>query len=309
MLTPRRTVDRVTLLTVGLLVLVTVAAWIEVIRQAGSMGPADTGAMDMPGMTMPFKVRDERLLAGKAPGDLVTARLMVGPDEAWLAALDKTGSAPLEDAASFPAASFATPVKAGDTPPDATLTDQSGAPLTLANWRDAAVVVTFIYLRCPLPQFCPLMDRRFAEVQRLVQDDAALRGRVRLLSVSFDPRNDTPEAMTGHAAKLGADPAGAQAGDVGVQPGGRLVAGEVDAVAVGPQPQRPGQVVVAVDHGSPGQQCPDPLVGGRAPIGAHARHATRTRKTAPGCARRPRRPAPSPLARHNFAKTVASTGS
>ena len=51
----------------------------------------------------------------------------------------------------------------------------ASAPLTLANWRDAAVVVTFIYLRCPLPQFCPLMDRRFAEVQRLVQDDVELR--------------------------------------------------------------------------------------------------------------------------------------
>jgi protein SCO1/2 len=161
----------------------------------------------MPGMTMPFKVRDERLLSGKAPGDLVTARLMVGRNDAWLAALDKTGTAPLEEAAAFPAASFVTPVKAGDSPPDATLTDQAGAPLTLSAWRDAAVVVTFIYLRCPLPQFCPLMDRRFAEVQRLVQDDVALRARVRLLSVSFDPRNDTPEAMSAHAAKVGADPA------------------------------------------------------------------------------------------------------
>jgi protein SCO1/2 len=161
----------------------------------------------MPGMTMPFKVRDEKLLSGKAAGDLVTARLMVGKDEAWLAALDKTGSAPLEGGpAAFPAASFAAPVYAGDAAPDATLVDQDGQPLTISAWRDSAVVVTFIYLRCPLPQFCPLMDRRFADVQQMVRGDDALRGRARLLSVSFDPQHDTPEAMTAHAAKVGADP-------------------------------------------------------------------------------------------------------
>jgi protein SCO1 len=160
----------------------------------------------MPAMTMPYRVRDERLLSGKAAGDLVTATLVVTRDEAWLSALDKTGTAPLEEKAEFPAAAFIAPLKPGDTAPDATLTDQSGTPLTISAWRDSAAVITFVYLRCPLPQFCPLMDRRFAEVQRLAQDDAKLRGRVRLLSVSFDPEHDTPEAMTAHAAKLGAEP-------------------------------------------------------------------------------------------------------
>ena len=161
----------------------------------------------MPGMTMPFKVRDERLLAGKAGGDLVTARLVVGGGEAWLSALEKTGNAPLEEQATFPPASFVVPVRAGDMAPDTTLTDQAGQPLTISAWRDAALVITFIYIRCPLPQFCPLMDRRFAEVQRAARDDQQLRGHVRLLSVSFDPLHDSPEAMTAHAAKVGADPA------------------------------------------------------------------------------------------------------
>ena len=160
----------------------------------------------MPGMTMPFKVRDKGLLDGKAAGDLVTARLMVGKNDAWIAALDKTGSAPLEDTAAFPVASFVTPVKDGDSAPDATLTDQTGQPLTFSAWRDSAVVVTFIYIRCPLPQFCPLMDRRFAEVQRRLKEDGSLHGRARLLSVSFDPANDTSAAMSAHAAKVGADP-------------------------------------------------------------------------------------------------------
>lgn len=160
----------------------------------------------MPAMTMPYKVRDERLLTGKAAGDLVTARLVVAPEEAWLSSLDKTGSAPLEEKAEFPAASFVTPLRAGDAATDVTLTDQTGQPLTLSSWRDQAVVITFVYTRCPLPQFCPMMDRRFADIQKAIGDDERLRGHVRLLSVSFDPRNDTPEAMTVHAAKIGADP-------------------------------------------------------------------------------------------------------
>jgi protein SCO1/2 len=161
----------------------------------------------MPGMTMPFKVRDERLLSGKAAGDLVTARLVVGREEAWLSALEKTGTAPLEEKAAFPAASFVEPVHAGSPAPDAALIDQTGQPLTISAWRDAAVVITFIYLRCPLPQFCPLMDRRFVEVQRITRAEATLAGHVRLLSVSFDALHDTPEAMAAHAATVGADPA------------------------------------------------------------------------------------------------------
>jgi protein SCO1 len=161
----------------------------------------------MPGMTMPFKVRDRALLTGKAPGDLVTAQLMVGTNEAWLATLDKTGTAPLEEAAAtLPAASFVTPFTPGDEVAAPPLTDDAGGTLSLADWRGSAVVVTFIYTRCPLPQFCPLMDRRFAEIQRLIKHDDALRTRTRLLSISFDPAADTPAVLKQHAAKLGADP-------------------------------------------------------------------------------------------------------
>jgi len=159
----------------------------------------------MPGMTMPFKVKDAGLLTGKSPGDLVTARLMVADTEAWLATLDKTGAAPLEAAATIPPASFVTPLGPGDAAPETVLTDHEGLRLSLADWRGSAVVVTFIYIRCPLPQFCPLMDRRFSDLQRAILSDAALAGRARLLSVSFDPEHDTAAALDAHASKLGAD--------------------------------------------------------------------------------------------------------
>lgn len=160
----------------------------------------------MPGMTMPFKVRDARLLADKAPGDLVRARLMVAPGEAWLDSLDTIGHAPLEAPATMPAASFITPLAPGDRVPDTTLTDQSANPVTLQHWPGSALVVTFVYLRCPLPEFCPLMDRRFVELQRGILADASLTGRARLLSISFDPESDTPAAMTSHATRVGARP-------------------------------------------------------------------------------------------------------
>jgi protein SCO1/2 len=76
--------------------------------------------------------------------------------------------------------------------------------VSLSAWRGSAVVVTFIYTQCPLPDFCPLLDRRFAAIQAAAADDPALAGRVRLLSVSFDPDTDTPEVLTAHAAKVGA---------------------------------------------------------------------------------------------------------
>jgi protein SCO1 len=159
----------------------------------------------MPGMTMPFKVRDARLLADRAPGDLVKAQLMVTDTDAWLAALDKTGSAPLTEAATMPPAAFITPLEAGDAVPDTALIGQDETSLSLADWRGSAVAITFIYVRCPLPQFCPLLDRRFADVQRAIAADDTLRGRARLLSVSFDPDADTPARLRAHAARLKAD--------------------------------------------------------------------------------------------------------
>lgn len=161
----------------------------------------------MPGMTMPFKVRDRALLERSTAGDLVRATLVVEPDAAWIAAVEKTGTAPLTDAPpSLPVAAGLAPLEPGMKAPDAELIDQDGQPLRLADWEGRAVAVTFIYTRCPLPQFCPMLDRRFAEVQRIVSADTALADSVRLLSVSFDPDTDTPARLRAHASKLGANP-------------------------------------------------------------------------------------------------------
>ncbi len=162
----------------------------------------------MPGMTMPFTVKDPTLLDGRTPGDLVTATLVVGSETAWLRTLNATGHAPLPDDApsKLPAATGVRVLEPGDEVPDTPLASPEG-PLSLRAARGTATAVTFVYTRCPLPDYCPLMDRRFAEVQRITSGDTVLHRRIRLVSVSFDPAHDTPARLREHAAALRADPA------------------------------------------------------------------------------------------------------
>jgi protein SCO1/2 len=158
----------------------------------------------MPGMTMPFKVQDTALLSDKKAGDLVTATLVVGETESHLSTLTRTGHAALDEA---PVISDAPPVlAAGDTVSDALLVDQDGAPRPFSKLRGHRVALTFIYTRCPLPDFCPLMDRHFAAVQKILKSTPALAD-VRLVTMTLDPEFDTPAVLKPYAQKANADPA------------------------------------------------------------------------------------------------------
>jgi protein SCO1/2 len=158
----------------------------------------------MPAMTMPFEVRDGRLLEGRAPGELITATLVVEERGAFLSEIRHTGTAPLPEA---PAPAPADVLQPGDRAPDAAFLDQQGRARRFSDWRGQVVAVTFIYTRCPLPNFCPLMDRNFRDVQRAIAQDPALRGRTHLVTISFDPGYDTPQVLAQHATRISAEPA------------------------------------------------------------------------------------------------------
>lgn len=158
----------------------------------------------MPGMTMPFKVRDRALLTERTSGELIRATLVVGTNDAHLEDIQRTGFAPLADGPPAHTARFDI-LEPGELVPDEPLVDQTGAPVRLSQWRKKVTVVTFVYTRCPLPDFCPLMDRHFAAVQKLAAQDPRLKDRVQLLSVSFDPDFDTPAVLAAHAERVGAD--------------------------------------------------------------------------------------------------------
>ncbi len=158
----------------------------------------------MPGMTMAFRVKDAQLIEGRAPGDLVSAALVVESDTAYLSSVRVTGRAPLTEPAPAPRVDILAP---GAAVAPIRFTDDAGAARTLTDWRGRVVVVTFIYTRCPLPDFCPRMDRAFAALQQAVRADPALANRVVLLSVSIDPEFDTPAVLAAHARRAGAEPA------------------------------------------------------------------------------------------------------
>ena len=155
----------------------------------------------MPGMTMPFKVSDPALLNGLEAGDLVQGTLVVKDYTGFLTTLKRTGHEALPPSATPPAVIL----QPGDRVPDVRLVDETGSARSLADWRGKILVVTFIYTRCPFPDFCPRMDRQFKAVQTEILADAGVRDRVALLSVSFDPAFDTPQVLAAHAKKVGAD--------------------------------------------------------------------------------------------------------
>jgi protein SCO1/2 len=164
----------------------------------------------MPAMTMPYEVQDAKTLDGLAPGDLINATLVVYANGAHLTTVKKVGSAPLEKApadAPMPSASSGFELlKPGEPVPDASFLDQDGRRRTFAEFKGSRVVMTFIYTECPMPTFCPLLDRRFASMQKPLGDDASMKD-VKLVTVSFDPLTDTPPVLKAHARRLNADPA------------------------------------------------------------------------------------------------------
>ena len=157
----------------------------------------------MPGMTMPFTVKDEALIADKKPGDLVTATLVVGETQAYLTTLTTTGHAAVSEAAPPPPPDILT---AGQAVKDAALVDQDNKPRAFSTFKGHRLAVTFIYTRCPLPDFCPLMDKHFAAIQKTIASTPTLAD-VRLLTVTLDPEFDKPAILKAYARRRDADPA------------------------------------------------------------------------------------------------------
>ena len=87
---------------------------------------------------------------------------------------------------------------------DAQFVDQNGTPVSIAGLH-GPTLVTFVYTRCPLPEFCPTIETRLSALQRAVRHEAGLAG-VRLLAITIDPAHDTPSVLKAHAASRGMDP-------------------------------------------------------------------------------------------------------
>ena len=158
----------------------------------------------MPAMTMPYKVQDSALLTGRKPGDVIKATLVVGEVESYLSSLNVTGHKPLDTPA--PVVDQPHILEPGEPVADALLIDQGGKPRPMSSFRGHRVALTFVYTRCPLPDYCPLMEKNFAAVQQTLKTKPKLAD-VQLVTVTMDPEFDTPAILKPHALDLGADPA------------------------------------------------------------------------------------------------------
>lgn len=65
-------------------------------------------------------------------------------------------------------------LRPGEPVPDFAMTTQEGKPLKLSDLRGNVVVLTFIYTRCPLPDYCPALDKKF---RRLADRLSSVKGR------------------------------------------------------------------------------------------------------------------------------------
>jgi protein SCO1/2 len=159
----------------------------------------------MGAMTMPYTVRDAKALTPLGPGDEISADVVMDDQGAYLENIVVTKKG---DGKGPTGTTYAP--KPGDKVPDFALINQDGKKIHLSSYQGDILLVTFIYTRCPFPDFCPLVSRNFSKIYASLKKDPAAGPKVRLLSVSFDPAHDTPEALRKYAdtfrATTGGDP-------------------------------------------------------------------------------------------------------
>jgi protein SCO1/2 len=159
----------------------------------------------MEAMTMPFNVREERLLSDLAEGDRVHATLVVNGLRSWLDDVVRTRESVDSSNLSKPD-SWVEP-QPGAEVPDFKLVDQNGKRLSLHQYRGRTLVLTFIYTRCPLPDYCPLITDNFSLLEKLIKSEPGSAPPTRLLSITVDPEYDTPKVLRKYATAHSADPA------------------------------------------------------------------------------------------------------
>ncbi|MCA1574869.1 MAG: SCO family protein [Acidobacteria bacterium] len=151
----------------------------------------------MDAMTMPFTVRDEWVFNQVAPGDQITATLVVDGAESWLenVVIIKSNAEP-----GVKGSPGTVGANTGDEVPDFTLVNQNNQPIRTGQYKGKALLLTFIYTRCPIPEYCTLMSNNFSQVDQELKKQPELHEKTRLLSISIDPDYDTPAVLRSYGA-------------------------------------------------------------------------------------------------------------
>src|SRR3984885_10590024 len=163
----------------------------------------------MDAMTRPYQLKDPSIVSELHPGDSITADVLVSKSSEETVMLDHIVVIAQAKPDYKPAVFYHVPAP-GDAVPDFKLRNQDGRAIHLDQFRGKMLLLTFIYTRCPLPNFCPLVTHNFAVIDRKLAATPALYAKTHLLCVSFDPDHDTPPRLRAYGATyIGSDGKGA----------------------------------------------------------------------------------------------------
>jgi protein SCO1/2 len=129
-------------------------------------------------------------------GDQVGFELIVTKTDSWITSINKLSES--RDQAEAIAKDIER-VQVGEVVPDFSLIDQKHRAVRLKDFRGQVVLLTFIYTRCPLPNYCPLMSSNFSSLQE--RFEKKYPGKFHLLSVSIDPEFDQPEVLEKYGSR------------------------------------------------------------------------------------------------------------
>jgi protein SCO1 len=176
----------------------------KVIATDASSGQVSLDGEAVPGfmeaMIMPYKVVNPSILSELHTGDRITADVLADQISSDPAAgyrnvrLDHIVVIAQAKPDYKPTVQFHVPA-AGDAVPNFALLNQSDKLIHLADFKGRVVLMTFIYTRCPVADFCPRMSRNFATVDKQLAADPVLYAKTHLISISFDPTYDTPKVL------------------------------------------------------------------------------------------------------------------
>ncbi len=159
----------------------------------------------MDAMTMPYQLKDPSIASDLHPGDMITADVLVSKSAEETVVLDHIVVMAQGKPDYKPAVIYHVPAP-GDVVPDFALRNQDGRTIHLHQFRGKKLLITFIYTRCPLPNFCPLVTHNFAVIKKQLAANPALYAKTHLLCISFDPEHDTPERLRAYGAEyIGSD--------------------------------------------------------------------------------------------------------
>ena len=159
----------------------------------------------MDAMTMPYELKDPTIASELHPGDTITADVLVSRSSADTVVLDHIVVIAQGKPDYKPTVFYHVPAP-GDVVPDFVLRNQDGRAIHLSQFRGKTLLLTFIYTRCPLPNFCPLITHNFAVIDQQLAASPALYAQTHLLCISFDPEHDTPARLRAYGAQyIGSD--------------------------------------------------------------------------------------------------------